>query len=74
MVTKLLMKSLQTRNELLNIAIKASIQAGNIIMKIYNNEIEVGYKEDQSPITLADQQANISIVNDLVKTVTVPNE
>ena len=37
MVTKLLMKSLQTRNELLNIAIKASIQAGNIIMKIYNN-------------------------------------
>jgi len=42
-------------------AIEAAIEAGLIIMKIYNNDIEVVYKDDESPLTLADQQANACI-------------
>jgi 3'(2'), 5'-bisphosphate nucleotidase len=62
------MLSTQEKENLIDIAIKASIEAGNIIMKIYNNEIEVEYKEDESPLTLADQQANTCIVNKLINT------
>jgi len=46
-------------------AIEAALEAGAIIMKIYTNEIEVHYKEDESPLTLADRQANTCIENKL---------
>ena len=44
---------------LTNIAIKASLQAGNKILEIYKNEnYQVEYKEDNSPITIADKLAH----------------
>jgi 3'(2'), 5'-bisphosphate nucleotidase len=46
-------------------AIEAAIEAGAVIMKIYKNEIEVVFKDDESPLTLADQQANACIENKL---------
>ena len=33
-------------------------EAGNVIMKIYNQDFKVKYKQDNSPLTLADIQAN----------------
>jgi 3'(2'), 5'-bisphosphate nucleotidase len=33
-------------------------EAGNAIMQIYNQDFEVEYKEDSSPLTLADKKAN----------------
>jgi len=53
--------------ELLSIAIIASVEAGEAIMKVYSNKIEVVYKEDESPLTLADKNANKIINKHLVK-------
>jgi 3'(2'), 5'-bisphosphate nucleotidase len=54
--------------ELLNIAINAAIEGGNEIMKVYNDDFEVYIKEDDSPLTVADQNANKVIVDQLGKT------
>ena len=43
----------------------AAREAGNEIMKIYANSIKVDYKEDGSPVTLADQAAENVILNKL---------
>lgn len=53
---------------LLTIAIKASIKAGLEIIKIYNNDIVVNYKSDNSPLTLADKNANEIIQKHLEQT------
>ena len=53
--------------ELLSIAIIASVKAGEEIMKVYSNKIDVVYKEDESPLTLADKNANKIINKYLVK-------
>lgn len=53
--------------ELLLPAINAAIDAGNAIMKIYQTDFEVEYKEDQSPLTIADQIAHNIIENRLIK-------
>ena len=53
--------------ELLSIAIIASVKAGEAIMKVYSNKIDVVYKEDESPLTLADKNANKIINKHLVK-------
>ena len=53
--------------ELLSIAIIASVEAGEAIMKVYSNKIDVVYKEDESPLTLADKNANKIINKYLVK-------
>lgn len=43
---------------------KAAMEAGKAIIEIYNSEkIDVEYKEDKSPLTRADRQANKIIVN-----------
>ena len=42
--------------ELLSTAIIASVEAGEAIMKVYSNKIDVVYKEDESPLTLADKK------------------
>lgn len=55
-------------NELLNIAIKASIQAGEEIIKIYNKDFKVTLKEDKSPLTIADKKANTIIMSFLLDT------
>ncbi|MDC3229273.1 3'(2'),5'-bisphosphate nucleotidase CysQ, partial [Flavobacteriaceae bacterium] len=45
----------------------ASVEAGEAIMKVYSNKIDVVYKEDESPLTLADKNANKIINKHLVK-------
>jgi len=54
--------------ELLNIAINAAIEGGKEIMKVYHDDFEVYIKEDNSPLTIADQNANQVIVSELNKT------
>lgn len=44
---------------------KAAIIAGKKIMEIYNTDFSVDYKEDDSPVTQADIQANNIIINHL---------
>ena len=39
------------------------MDASESILSIYNNEIEVEYKDDGSPVTLADKMANDKIVS-----------
>ncbi len=52
----------------LEIAIKASLKAGKAIMKVYNSDFEIEYKEDESPLTTADKNANIIINSFLLPT------
>lgn len=51
----------------LNVAIDAAIRAGEKIMEIYSGSIEVEYKENNTPLTLADKRANDIIVDSLLK-------
>jgi len=54
--------------ENLKTAIKASVNAGIEIMKVYQGEFEVEYKNDASPLTIADKNANDVINSYLLKT------
>ena len=54
--------------ELLNIAVNAAIDGGDEIMKVYNGDFEVFIKADDSPLTIADQNANKIIVEQLAQT------
>ena len=45
--------------------VKIAKDAGKAIMKIYNQEFDVEYKTDSSPLTIADKKANEIIVTDL---------
>lgn len=42
-----------------------AVEAGKIIMDIYQTDFEVDYKEDESPLTMADRNANALIVKGL---------
>lgn len=53
---------------LLSIAIQASIEAGNAIMEVYAKEIDVEIKDDKSPLTQADKNANDVINSYLIDT------
>ncbi|MGV6829453.1 MAG: 3'(2'),5'-bisphosphate nucleotidase CysQ [Flavobacteriales bacterium] len=55
----------------LNIAIKASLKAGEEIMKIYSTEFNVEIKSDDSPLTIADKNAN-EIINTYIKPLGIP--
>jgi 3'(2'), 5'-bisphosphate nucleotidase len=46
---------------------KAAFEAGQIILKIYNEDFKIEYKEDDTPLTKADRQANEHIVGILRK-------
>ena len=62
-------------NILLETAINASIKAGKEILKIYNTDFAVEYKEDESPLTMADKNANNVIMSFLQETgITVLSE
>lgn len=50
-------------NKLLSTAIEAAIEAGAEIMKIYAKDFEVEIKSDNSPLTIADKNANTVIVD-----------
>ncbi len=56
-------------NKDLAIAVKAAVEGGAAIMKIYaTDDLGVEYKEDQSPLTLADKECNDVINSYLIKT------
>ena len=55
-------------NELLDISIDAAILGGKQIMDVYAGSFEVFKKEDESPLTVADQNANEVIIRELKKT------
>jgi len=54
--------------KLLQIAISAAISGGEEIMKIYDQDFDVSTKEDNSPLTVADKNANEIIENQLHQT------
>ncbi len=55
-------------NELLEIAIKASMEAGEKILEVYNKNFKVEFKDDNSPLTLADKKSHDVIAEYLSKT------
>ncbi|RNC88172.1 MAG: 3'(2'),5'-bisphosphate nucleotidase [Winogradskyella sp.] len=54
--------------DLKSIAIIAALEAGKEIMEVYNSEIKIELKEDQSPLTEADRRANDVINRFLIDT------
>lgn len=54
--------------KLLSIAIEAAIEAGAEIMKIYAKDFDVELKQDNSPLTVADKNANTVINSYLIQT------
>ena len=54
-------------NELLELAKKAALLAGQEILKIYDQDFTVTLKDDLSPLTIADQNANTIIEKILTK-------
>ena len=55
-------------NDLLEIAINASLLAGEEIMNVYAQDFQVFQKKDESPLTMADKNANKVIEEYLRKT------
>lgn len=53
----------------LEIIIEIAVCAGDVIMPFYRDEIDIqeNVKDDSSPVTLADQKAEIFIINELSK-------
>ena len=58
-------------NKNLEIAIKVSLKAGEVIMDVYSSVIEVEYKDDKSPLTEADKKAN-DIINAFLVPTNIP--
>lgn len=54
-------------SQYLKIALEAAIDAGREILKIYHTDFEVDYKEDESPLTIADKMSNQVIMSYLSK-------
>jgi len=53
---------------LIDIAIKASLDAGSTILEVYATDFDVAHKSDNSPLTIADQKANAVIESYLKET------
>jgi 3'(2'), 5'-bisphosphate nucleotidase len=56
------------RDDLLLTAARASVQAGLATLEVYRSEIQVEYKHDRSPLTLADRRSHAVIVGHLKRT------
>ncbi|WP_255572891.1 3'(2'),5'-bisphosphate nucleotidase CysQ [Hanstruepera marina] len=56
-------------NENLKTAIKASLEAGKVIMQVYDTAFDVEIKDDKSPLTEADKKAN-----DVINSYLIPTE
>lgn len=52
-------------------AIEASIKAGDAIIEIYKEDFDVEYKEDTSPLTQADKNAN-AVIMSFLETTSIP--
>lgn len=61
-------QKLNSTDHLLKIAQEAAIEAGIKILEIYEGEIKIEFKEDESPLTLADKASNEVIMKFLSKT------
>jgi 3'(2'), 5'-bisphosphate nucleotidase len=55
-------------HDIIDIAIKASLDGGAEILDVYSSEIAVEMKDDRSPLTLADKRAHLAIMSHLEKT------
>lgn len=58
-------------NKNLEIAIRASLEAGKVIMEVYNTAFNVEEKDDKSPLTEADKRAN-DVINSHLKNTNIP--
>ncbi len=58
-------------NPLLEIAIMAALDGGKEILKVYETDFSVEVKEDNSPLTIADQNAN-AVINDYLIETQIP--
>ncbi len=58
-------------NDYLKIAIQGAIEGGKAIMDIYATDFDIIVKEDESPLTLADQKAN-RIINSYLTQTDIP--
>ena len=56
-------------NNLLSIAIKGSLEAGKVIMDVYDTAFDVEIKDDKTPLTEADKKAN-----DVINSYLIPTE
>lgn len=56
------------RDDLLVTAARASVLGGQAALEVYRSEIQVEYKQDRSPLTLADRRSHEIIVGCLHKT------
>jgi 3'(2'), 5'-bisphosphate nucleotidase len=56
-------------NKNLKLAIKASLEAGKVIMQVYDTAFDVEIKDDKSPLTEADKKAN-----DVINSFLIPTE
>lgn len=54
--------------QLIHSTLKLAILAGDAIMEIYNTPFSIEYKDDSSPLTLADKNAHSVIMNGLSNT------
>lgn len=52
----------------LPLAVTAAIKAGHKILEIYNQEFDVEFKSDNSPLTIADKNAHDHIIKQLAET------
>ncbi len=55
----------------LEVAIKAALDAGKEILKVYETDFSVQVKEDSSPLTIADQNAN-AVINSYLENTGIP--
>lgn len=55
------------QRKVLEVLKKLAVDAGRIIMEVYEIDFEVDYKEDESPLTMADRRANDCIVKGLAE-------
>ena len=57
--------------ELLNLAKKAVVLAGEEIMKVYAGDFDIQQKADDTPLTTADRNAN-KIIEDILRESNIP--
>ena len=58
-------------NDYLKTAISASLNAGAVIMDVYNTPFDIELKDDKSPLTEADKRAN-DVINSYLKPTGIP--
>jgi 3'(2'), 5'-bisphosphate nucleotidase len=65
------MKENDKLDKWLSVAKKAAIEAGLEILKVYHQKIDVEFKKDSSPLTIADKKAN-DIIEKYLLTTNIP--